>query len=75
MSTASITHHHVPMAAAAAAAVAAVAFVGITVVQNDAGSEAPSTQTSPVAAPPQSTPNPKAHYQRPVHSGDQAWTP
>jgi|tagenome__1003787_1003787.scaffolds.fasta_scaffold19999389_2 hypothetical protein len=47
MSTASITHHPVPVTAAIAAVVAAVAFTAVTVIQNDTGSTAPSDSPQP----------------------------
>lgn len=46
MTTASITHRPIPMATAAAASVAVLAFVGLTVAQNDAGTS-PSAPSSP----------------------------
>jgi hypothetical protein len=41
MSTATITHHPISMATAAAAAVAVLAFVGLTVVNNDTSPSTP----------------------------------
>jgi hypothetical protein len=70
MSTASITHRPIPMAAAGAAVVAVLGFVGLTMVQNDTGSTSPpppSSQGQQV--------NPDAHYQRPMHSGMQVGQP
>jgi hypothetical protein len=70
MSTHSITHRPIPVAAAAAAFVAAIAFAGVTVSQHDTGSPTPVINSAKW-----DTPNPDAKYQRPVHSGVQLGLP
>ena len=69
MSTASITHRPIPMAAVGAAAVAVLAFVGVTLVNSDTSATAPSGSTST------GIPNPDASYLRPFHSGVQPGMP
>ena len=69
MSTASITHRPIPLAAAVAAFVAAVAFTGVAVSQHDTNPSAPGTSFQ------NETNYPVYSIERPLHSGVQLGMP